>query len=79
MKIVEPTFKKKLNPLKYIDMKTRRNIQIAITVVALFVAVKLADNMSATTNELIGSIMLVLSSGVSLLTLLHGNERSEAK
>lgn len=60
-------------------MKTRRNIQIAITVVALFVAVKLADNMSATTNELIGSIMLVLSSGVSLLTLLHGNERSEAK
>lgn len=60
-------------------MKTRRNIQIAITVVALFVAVKLADNMSPTTNELIGSIMLVLSSGVSLLTLLHGNERSEAK
>lgn len=60
-------------------MKTKRNIQIAITVVALFVAVKLADNMSATTNELIGSIMLVLSSGVSLLTLLHGNERSEAK
>ena len=62
-----------------IDMKTRRNIQIAITVVALFVAVKLVDNMSPTTNELIGSIMLVLSSGVSLLTLLHGNERSEAK
>lgn len=60
-------------------MKTRRNIQIAITVVALFVAVKLADNMNPTTNELIGSIMLVLSSGVSLLTLLHGNERSEAK
>lgn len=60
-------------------MKTRRNIQIAITVVALFVAVKLVDNMSPTTNELIGSIMLVLSSGVSLLTLLHGNERSEAK
>lgn len=60
-------------------MKTKRNIQIAITVVALFVAVKLADNMSPTTNELIGSIMLVLSSGVSLLTLLHGNERSEAK
>lgn len=60
-------------------MKTRRNIQIAITVVALFVAVKLADNMSPTTNELIGSIMLALSSGVSLLTLLHGNERSEAK
>lgn len=60
-------------------MKTKRNIQIAITVVALFVAVKLADNMNPTTNELIGSIMLVLSSGVSLLTLLHGNERSEAK
>ena len=60
-------------------MKTRRNIQIAITVVALFVAVKLVDNMNPTTNELIGSIMLVLSSGVSLLTLLHGNERSEAK
>ena len=60
-------------------MKTRRNIQIAITVVALFVAVKLADNMNPTTNELIGSIMLVLSSGVSLLILLHGNERSEAK
>lgn len=60
-------------------MKTRRNIQIAITVVALFVAVKLVDNMNPTTNELIGSIMLVLSGGVSLLTLLHGNERSEAK
>lgn len=60
-------------------MKTKRNIQIAITVVALFVAVKLVDNMNPTTNELIGSIMLVLSSGVSLLTLLHGNERSEAK
>lgn len=58
-------------------MKNFRNIQIAITVVALLVAVSMADNVNPTTNELIGSVMLVLSGGVSLLSLLVRNERSE--
>lgn len=56
-------------------MKTIRKIQIAATVVALLVAVRLADTMEPTTNELIGSFALVITGGVSLLTMIVNNER----
>ncbi len=56
-------------------MKTMKKIQIAATVVAILVAVRLADTMEPTTNELMGSVALVLSSGVSLWTMLLKNEK----
>lgn len=55
-------------------MKTIKKIQIAATVVALFVAVRLADNMEPTTNELMGSVALVISGSVSLWTMLLKSE-----
>lgn len=55
-------------------MKTMKKIQIAATVVALLVAVRLADNMEPTTNELMGSVALVITGGVSLWTMLLNNE-----
>lgn len=55
-------------------MKTMKKIQIAATVVALLVAVRLADNMEPTTNELMGSVTLVITGGVSLWTMLLNNE-----
>lgn len=51
-----------------------KKIQIAATVVALLVAVRLADNMEPTTNELMGSVALVITGGVSLWTMLLNNE-----
>jgi len=56
-------------------MNTLRKIQIAATVIALFVAVRLADNMQPTTNELIGSVALVIAGGVSAVSLMVNNER----
>lgn len=56
-------------------MKTMRNIQIAVTVIALLVAVKLADSVCPTTNELIGSVALVLTGSTSLWCVLVENER----
>lgn len=55
-------------------MKTMKKIQIAATVVALLVAVRLADNMEPTTNELMGSVALVITGGVSLWTMLLNKE-----
>lgn len=56
-------------------MKTLKNIQIAVTVVALIVAVKLADSMYPTTNELIGSVTLAVTGCVSLVTMLVKDEK----
>lgn len=55
-------------------MKTMKKIQIAATVVALLVAVRLADNVEPTTNELIGSVALVITGGVSLCSMLMKSE-----
>ena len=55
-------------------MKTIKKIQIAATVVALLVAVRLADNVEPTTNELMGSVALVITGGVSLCSMLMKSE-----
>ena len=55
-------------------MKTMKKIQIAATVVALLVAVRLADNVEPTTNELLGSVALVITGGVSLCSMLMKSE-----
>ena len=55
-------------------MKTMKKIQIAVTAVAFLVAVRLADNMEPTTNELMGSVALVISGSVSLWTMLLKSE-----
>lgn len=55
-------------------MKTMKKIQIAATVVALLVAVRLADNVDPTTNELMGSVALVITGGVSLCSMLMKSE-----
>lgn len=55
-------------------MKTMKKIQIAATVVALLVAVRLADNVEPTTNELMGSVALVITGGVSLCSMLMKSE-----
>lgn len=56
-------------------MKTIQKIQIAATVVALLVAVRLADSIEPTTNELIGSVALVITSFLSMLGVLAKNEK----
>ena len=56
-------------------MKTMRNIQIAITAVSLLVAIRLADSVCPTTNELIGSVALMITGGTSLWCVLVENER----
>lgn len=58
-------------------MKTLKKIQLAATVVALIVAVKLADNVQPTTNELIGSVALVFAGCASTISLVSSNERKE--
>lgn len=58
-------------------MKTLKKIQLAATVVALIVAVKLADNVQPTTNELIGSVALVLTGCASTISLVSSNVRKE--
>ena len=55
-------------------MKTMKKIQTAATVVALLVAVRLADTMEPTTNELMGSVALVIMGGVSLFSMLTDRE-----
>lgn len=55
-------------------MKTMKKIQIAATVLALLVAVRLADNVEPTTNELMGSVALVITGGVSLCSMLMKSE-----
>lgn len=55
-------------------MKTMKKIQIAVTAVALLVAVRLADNMEPTTNEVMGSVTLALTGGVSLWSMLLKDE-----
>lgn len=54
-------------------MKTMKKIQIAVTVVALLVSIKLADTMEPTTNELLGSIVLAITGGVSLFGILSNS------
>lgn len=56
-------------------MKTIQKIQIAATAVALLVAVRLADSVEPTTNELIGSVALVITSFLSMLGVLAKNEK----
>ena len=56
-------------------MKTIQKIKIAATVVALLVAVRLADSIEPTTNELIGSVALVITSFLSMLGVLAKNEK----
>lgn len=56
-------------------MKTIQKIQIAATAVALLVAVRLADSIEPTTNELIGSVALVITSFLSMLGVLAKNEK----
>lgn len=56
-------------------MKTIQKIQIAATAVALLVAVRLADSVEPTTNELIGSVALVITSFLSMLCVLAKNEK----
>ena len=56
-------------------MKTIKKIQLAATIVALLVAVRLADNIQPTTDELVGSVALALAGGVSAITMLVENER----
>lgn len=61
-------------------MKTIKKIQLAATVVALIVAVRLADNIDPTTNELIGSIALVVTGCASTISLVANNEhKAESK
>jgi hypothetical protein len=55
-------------------MKTIQKIQTAAIIVALLVAVKLADSMEPTTNELIGSVTLTITGGTSLIGMLVKNE-----
>ena len=55
-------------------MKTMKKIQIAVTAVAFLVAVRLADNMEPTTNEVMGSVILALTGGVSLWSMLLKDE-----
>lgn len=55
-------------------MKTIQKIQTAATAVALLVAVRLADSIEPTTNELIGSVALVITGGVSMISMLVKNE-----
>lgn len=42
-------------------MKTFQKIQVAAIVVALLVAVRLADSMNPTSDELVASVALVIS------------------
>lgn len=42
-------------------MKTIQKIQVAAIVVALLVAVRLADSMNPTSGELVASVALVIS------------------
>lgn len=56
-------------------MKTMKKIQIAVTVVALLAAVRLADNIQPTTNELLGSVALVLAGGVSAIQMAIESEK----
>ena len=56
-------------------MKTIKHIQTAVTVVALLVAVKLADSMNPTTNELLGSITLAVTGVVSMVLQLAKEEK----
>ena len=56
-------------------MKTMKKIQIAVTVVALLAAVRLADNVQPTTNELLGSVALVLAGGVSAIQMAIESEK----
>ena len=57
-------------------MKTIQKIQTAATVIALLVAVRLADSVEPTTNELIGSVALTITGGISLVGMLVKNERN---
>ena len=56
-------------------MKTMKKIQIAVTVVALLAAVRLADNIQPTTNELLGSVALVLAGCVSAIQMAIESEK----
>lgn len=58
-------------------MKTLKKIQLAATIVSLLVAVRLADNVQPTTNELIGSVALALAGCASTISLVSSNERKE--
>lgn len=58
-------------------MNTLKKIQLAATIVSLLVAVRLADNVQPTTNELIGSVALVLAGGASAISMVSSNERKE--
>ena len=55
-------------------MKTMKKIQIAVTAVAFLVSVRLADKMEPTTNEVMGSVTLALTGGVSLWSMLLKDE-----
>lgn len=57
-------------------MKTIQKIQTAAIVIALLVAVRLADSVEPTTNELIGSVALIITGGISLVGMLVKNERN---
>ena len=56
-------------------MKTLEKIQLAVTIIALLVAVRLADNIEPTTNELIGSVALVLAGGLSAIQMAINSEK----
>lgn len=57
-------------------MRTIQKIQTAAIVIALLVAVRLADSVEPTTNELIGSVALAITGGTSLIGMLVKNERN---
>lgn len=56
-------------------MKTLKNIQTAATVVAILVAIKLADSLEPTSNELLGSVTLAVTGIVSMVCMLVKDEK----
>ena len=60
-------------------MKTLKKIQIVATVVAMLVAVSLADSMNPTSSELIASVSLVVMTGIYIINLCISNEQVQNK
>lgn len=60
-------------------MKTIKRLQIVASVLAISVALVLADNMNPTTNELLGSVTLIISGIASALSFAVNNDKKEAE
>ena len=60
-------------------MKTIKRFQIVASVLAIAVALVLADNMNPTTNELLGSVTLIISGIASAISFVVDNDKKEAE